>query len=177
MVLNFHHLMVVDICVLGLMTKQFVYGMLKHQNHYMFSMDIKILIWDIETTKQFNLFKGHTDYVMSVKYGFNELVNTILSGSNDKSVRLWDIRSGQQIQVFNGHIDTKANNNEQKLNGDILDKFFLKNFLSSLKKTQHVLLNPIFHIAKIFLKAPLIALKRKKVQIFHFTSSTILRKK
>ncbi|ETO07530.1 transcriptional regulator, XRE family, partial [Reticulomyxa filosa] len=31
------------------------------------------------------------------------LLNTILSGSFDKSVRLWDIRSGQQIQVFNGH--------------------------------------------------------------------------
>ncbi|ETO11776.1 hypothetical protein RFI_25601 [Reticulomyxa filosa] len=32
-------------------------------------------------------------------------MNTILSGSFDKSVRLWDIRSGEQIQVFNGHID------------------------------------------------------------------------
>ncbi|ETO35967.1 hypothetical protein RFI_01095 [Reticulomyxa filosa] len=42
---------------------------------------------------------------MSVKYGSNELLNTILSGSNDKSVRLWDIRSGQQIQLFNGHKD------------------------------------------------------------------------
>ncbi|ETO10570.1 WD-40 repeat protein [Reticulomyxa filosa] len=40
---------------------------------------------------------------MSVKYGSNELLNTILSESQDKSVRLWDIRSGQQIQVFNGH--------------------------------------------------------------------------
>ncbi|ETN98012.1 WD-40 repeat protein [Reticulomyxa filosa] len=30
-------------------------------------------------------------------------MNTILSGSVDKSVRLWDIRSGQQIQMFNGH--------------------------------------------------------------------------
>ncbi|ETO09977.1 hypothetical protein RFI_27400, partial [Reticulomyxa filosa] len=41
-----------------------------------------------------------------VKYGSNELLNTILSGSNDKSVCLWDIRSGQQIQVFNGHTNT-----------------------------------------------------------------------
>ncbi|ETO10401.1 hypothetical protein RFI_26980, partial [Reticulomyxa filosa] len=41
----------------------------------------------------------------SVKYGSNKLLNTILSGSNDKSVRLWDIRSGQQIQVCNGHLD------------------------------------------------------------------------
>ncbi|ETO04873.1 hypothetical protein RFI_32522 [Reticulomyxa filosa] len=58
------------------------------------SSDETIRIWDIETTKQFN---------MSVKYGSNELLNTILSGSEDTSVRLWDIRSGQQIQLFNGH--------------------------------------------------------------------------
>ncbi|ETN99485.1 hypothetical protein RFI_37986, partial [Reticulomyxa filosa] len=38
-----------------------------------------------------------------VKYGSNELLDTILSGSDDFSVRLWDIRSDQQIQVFNGH--------------------------------------------------------------------------
>ncbi|ETO15622.1 G-protein beta WD-40 repeats containing protein, partial [Reticulomyxa filosa] len=108
---------------------------LKHPNHYMFSMDIMLVdndndnkmnnigviggngyticsgsgdktirIWDIETAKQFNIFKGHTSYVNSVKYGSSESVNTILSGSDDKSFRLWDIRSGEQIQVFNGHI-------------------------------------------------------------------------
>ncbi|ETO33009.1 hypothetical protein RFI_04101 [Reticulomyxa filosa] len=62
-----------------------------------------IPIWDIETTKQFNIFKGHTDYVRSVKHGSNELLNTILSGSHDKSVRLCDIRSNKQIQAFNEH--------------------------------------------------------------------------
>ncbi|ETO10571.1 hypothetical protein RFI_26807 [Reticulomyxa filosa] len=69
------------------------------------SFDKTIRIWDIETTKQFNVFKGHKYNVMSVKYGSNELLNTILSGSADNSVRLWDIRSCQQIQVFNGHTD------------------------------------------------------------------------
>ncbi|ETO35434.1 hypothetical protein RFI_01628 [Reticulomyxa filosa] len=59
----------------------------------MFSMDIKKIL-------------RHKDPVFSVKYGSNELLNTILSGSHDKSVRLWDIRSGQQIQVFSGHKDT-----------------------------------------------------------------------
>ncbi|ETO16523.1 G-protein beta WD-40 repeats containing protein, partial [Reticulomyxa filosa] len=105
-----------------------VYGMLKHQNHYMFSMDIKMLnnigliggngyticstsfdktirIWDIESTKQLILFKGHKHYVNNVKYGSNEFINTILSGSTDFSVRLWDMRSGKKIQIFNGHTD------------------------------------------------------------------------
>ncbi|ETO01584.1 hypothetical protein RFI_35856, partial [Reticulomyxa filosa] len=70
------------------------------------SDDHTVRIWDIETTKQFNLFNGHENVVSSVKYGSNELVNTILSGSDDKSVRLWDIRSDQQIQVLNGHTNT-----------------------------------------------------------------------
>ncbi|ETO36033.1 hypothetical protein RFI_01029, partial [Reticulomyxa filosa] len=65
-----------------------------------------IRIWDIETAKQLNVFNGHEHLITSVKYGSNELLNIILSGSSDKSVRLWDIRSGQQIQVFNGHTNT-----------------------------------------------------------------------
>ncbi|ETO34762.1 hypothetical protein RFI_02328, partial [Reticulomyxa filosa] len=67
------------------------------------SVDQTIRIWDIETAKQFNIFKGHQAAVNSVKQGSNELLNTILSGSNDESVHLWDIRSDQKIQVFNGH--------------------------------------------------------------------------
>ncbi|ETO14623.1 WD repeat-containing protein [Reticulomyxa filosa] len=43
------------------------------------SGDNTIRIWDIETYKQCNVFKGHEDIVMSVKYGSNELLNTILS--------------------------------------------------------------------------------------------------
>ncbi|ETN99556.1 hypothetical protein RFI_37914 [Reticulomyxa filosa] len=103
--------------------------MLKHPKHYISSMDMAvnessigviggngyticsgsydetIRIWDIETTKQLNTFKGHENGVNSVKYGSNGLENTILSGSYDKSIRLWDIQSGQQIQVFSGHTD------------------------------------------------------------------------
>ncbi|ETO11477.1 WD-40 repeat protein [Reticulomyxa filosa] len=67
------------------------------------SYDETIRVWDIETTKQFNVFKGHKGSVYSVKYGSNELRSTILSGSEDNSVRLWDIRLGKQIQIFNGH--------------------------------------------------------------------------
>ncbi|ETO15560.1 G-protein beta WD-40 repeats containing protein [Reticulomyxa filosa] len=72
------------------------------------SWDKTIRIWDIETTKQLVIFKGHKEAVSSVKYGLNELginggSNTILSGSDDCSVCLWDIRSGQQIRVFSEH--------------------------------------------------------------------------
>ncbi|ETO32426.1 WD repeat-containing protein [Reticulomyxa filosa] len=74
------------------------------------SNDTTIRTWDIETTKQLNVFEGHGSSVNSVKYGSNDSgiisgANTILSGSNDASVRLWDIRSGQQIQMFDGHTD------------------------------------------------------------------------
>ncbi|ETO27447.1 hypothetical protein RFI_09689 [Reticulomyxa filosa] len=90
------------------------------------SYDTTIRLWDVETSKSLHVFKGHEDWVWcvdisplqsnnnsdnkrhedivrSIKYGSNELRNTILSGSRDKSVRLWDIRSGEQTQVFNGH--------------------------------------------------------------------------
>ncbi|ETO01450.1 G-protein beta WD-40 repeats containing protein, partial [Reticulomyxa filosa] len=70
------------------------------------SWDKTIRIWDIETTKQLNLFKGHEHKLMSVKYGPNgSLLNTVLSGSQDKTLRLWDIRSDKQIQIFHGHTD------------------------------------------------------------------------
>ncbi|ETO35317.1 mycorrhiza-induced NACHT/WD-repeat protein [Reticulomyxa filosa] len=58
------------------------------------SYDQTIRIWDIETTKQFNVFKGHESVVMSVKYGLNGLLNTILSGADDFNV------------LFNGHKNT-----------------------------------------------------------------------
>ncbi|ETO31263.1 WD-40 repeat-containing protein [Reticulomyxa filosa] len=75
------------------------------------SCDNTIRIWDIETTKQFIVLKGHTRGVCSVKYGSNRVgnigcANTILSGSDDCCVRLWDIRSGNTIQEFYKHIGT-----------------------------------------------------------------------
>ncbi|ETO33464.1 G-protein beta WD-40 repeats containing protein, partial [Reticulomyxa filosa] len=69
------------------------------------SYDCTVRLWDVETTKELTIFKGHENYVRSVKYSPYE-TNTICSGSNDKSVRLWDIRSNKEIYIFKGHTST-----------------------------------------------------------------------
>ncbi|ETO01803.1 hypothetical protein RFI_35636 [Reticulomyxa filosa] len=98
------------------------------------SCDSTICVWDIETAKLLNVFKGHKFEVKSVKYIPNELgisggSNAILSASFDKSIRLWDIQSGKQIQVFNGHTDWImaveyspfiVNNNEFNCNSNVI---------------------------------------------------------
>ncbi|ETO32480.1 hypothetical protein RFI_04637, partial [Reticulomyxa filosa] len=72
------------------------------------SDDKSIRLWDIETNKKLSAFKGHEDWVRSVKYapygtGVNGSGATLCSGSHDKTIRLWDIRSGKVIHVFKGH--------------------------------------------------------------------------
>ncbi|ETO33254.1 hypothetical protein RFI_03853 [Reticulomyxa filosa] len=61
--------------------------------------DIQFVLDHLIKRFEYGILKQQNDRL----YGSNELLNTVLSGSFDKSVRLWDIRSGQQIQVFNGH--------------------------------------------------------------------------
>ncbi|ETO35661.1 hypothetical protein RFI_01401 [Reticulomyxa filosa] len=77
-------------------------------NHYMFSMNIKIVlnVWIFHHYKAIiiKVIKLVTyNSAICTKKRSNELINTILSGSWDSSVRLCDIRSGQQIQLFNEH--------------------------------------------------------------------------
>ncbi|ETO04831.1 beta subunit of coatomer complex [Reticulomyxa filosa] len=82
------------------------------------SEDKTIRIWDIETTKQLSIFKGHESWISSVKYGSNELLNTILSEVSvcgifdlvnkfkcsmdiqilldDNTIRFWNIRSNKK---------------------------------------------------------------------------------
>ncbi|ETO34861.1 WD-repeat protein [Reticulomyxa filosa] len=71
------------------------------------SEDTTIRLWDIETSKELIVFKGHEHAVNSIKYSPYEINNnsgnTICSGSDDETVRLWDIRSGKEIHIFKGH--------------------------------------------------------------------------
>ncbi|ETO32984.1 WD40 repeat protein, COMPASS complex protein [Reticulomyxa filosa] len=99
--LHFHRLVVADFYSLDLMTKLFVYEMLKYTNYNKFSIYMKIF-------NNNNSNKNNVDVIVDSGY-------TIYSRSNDNiciwdieidkksKVRLWNIRASEQIQVFNGH--------------------------------------------------------------------------
>ncbi|ETO25213.1 WD-40 repeat protein [Reticulomyxa filosa] len=101
---NFHHLMVVDICALGHMTKPFVCGMSKHPNYYILSINILVVN---NNNKSIGVIGG-TGY-------------TICSGSYDNTIRLWDIETSKELLVFNGHENTvksvKYSPYESEVNG------------------------------------------------------------
>ena len=65
--------------------------------------DNTVRLWDVKTRKIKNIYKGHTDFVRSVR--FSPDGKTLISGSWDKTVRLWDIATGKQKAVFKGHLD------------------------------------------------------------------------
>ncbi|ETO18790.1 F-box and wd40 domain protein, partial [Reticulomyxa filosa] len=69
------------------------------------SSDNTICLWDVQTTKQLTVFRGHENWVRSATYCQNETGNDcrICSGSDDKTVILWDIRTGKPTNVFKGH--------------------------------------------------------------------------
>ena len=65
--------------------------------------DSTVRLWDIETKTAKTIFKGHTDFVDSVR--FSPDGKTLISGSWDKTVRLWDVRTGEQKATLIGHAD------------------------------------------------------------------------
>ena len=65
------------------------------------SYDNSVRVWDVSTGREFNLFKGHTNYVLSV--AFSPDGKQIISGSNDNSVRIWDATTGDELKVLEGH--------------------------------------------------------------------------
>ena len=63
--------------------------------------DTTVRLWDVETKTAKTIYKGHTDFVRSVR--FSPDGKTLISGSWDKTVRLWDIATGKHKILFEGH--------------------------------------------------------------------------
>jgi hypothetical protein len=68
------------------------------------SWEKTVQLWDIETGKLLQTFKGHTDDVNSV--AFSPDGTRALSGGWDHTVKLWDVATGQLLRNFEGHTGT-----------------------------------------------------------------------
>ncbi|ETO14891.1 hypothetical protein RFI_22474 [Reticulomyxa filosa] len=71
------------------------------------SGDKTVRMWDVETTKQVNIFNGHSGYVYCVKfsqyYNRNHHRPIICSASYDKTIRFWDFQTSKEIHILTGH--------------------------------------------------------------------------
>ncbi|ETO25236.1 WD-40 repeat protein [Reticulomyxa filosa] len=69
------------------------------------SSDNTIRVWDIETSKQIQMFHKHLGSVICVKYSpyhsHNNNGDVICSSSYDNTIRFWDIKNNQQLQILN----------------------------------------------------------------------------
>ncbi|XP_077216619.1 DWD (DDB1-binding WD40 protein) hypersensitive to ABA 1 [Tasmannia lanceolata] len=54
--------------------------------------------WDVETSKNKMVFRGHSDYLHCIVA--RKTSNQIITGSEDGTMRIWDCRSGKCIQVI-----------------------------------------------------------------------------
>ncbi|KAK5578511.1 hypothetical protein RB653_008183 [Dictyostelium firmibasis] len=73
--------------------------------------------YDLTTSQIVSCYKGHTDYLHTIKY--NSSFSNIITSSEDSTVRLWDTKSGQCVSILNPFykISFEApnnNNNEQQ---------------------------------------------------------------
>ncbi|ETO19563.1 WD-40 repeat protein, partial [Reticulomyxa filosa] len=74
------------------------------------SNDETIGIWDIVSSQQIKVFKGHTDYVNCVKFSpyhhHNHCLSIVFSASNDATIRFWSVETGEQVGLLDAHTDS-----------------------------------------------------------------------
>jgi WD40 repeat protein len=65
------------------------------------SLDLTLILWDLETGQKIRQFEGHTGDVFSV--GFSNDGHTAISSSFDGTIRLWNVDSGAELLRYDGH--------------------------------------------------------------------------
>ncbi|MGK7875336.1 MAG: WD40 repeat domain-containing protein [Xenococcaceae cyanobacterium] len=61
----------------------------------------KIKLWDIQTGEPFQTLFGHKQWVYSLAISVDG--QTLISGSEDKTVRIWNLRTGDLVGTLTGH--------------------------------------------------------------------------
>jgi WD40 repeat protein len=67
------------------------------------SLDNTARIWDVATTKEIAVLRGHESSVNSAAFSPDGL--RIVTASEDKTARIWDAATGNEIAVLRGHKD------------------------------------------------------------------------
>jgi len=78
-------------------------------------------IFEAKTGKLLNKLKGHTDWVKSVAFSFDQTM--IATGSLDKTARIWNVNTGEMLKVFH-HSDTVSSVFLSKDNSQLLTASF-----------------------------------------------------
>lgn len=57
-----------------------------------------VRMFEVESGKEIQQFKGHTDRVLAAKYSKNG--DRIMTGSADRTIRIWETKSGKELSKF-----------------------------------------------------------------------------
>jgi WD40 repeat protein len=62
------------------------------------SADKTVKLWSVDTYKEINTLKGHSDHAISVAFSSNS--KYLVSGSFDRTVKLWSLESQTEIKTL-----------------------------------------------------------------------------
>jgi WD40 repeat protein len=64
--------------------------------------DALVWIWNVTNGEIRRIYRGHTDWVITVACSPDG--KYIASGSNDQTVQVWEVTTGRQVVIYRGHI-------------------------------------------------------------------------
>ena len=63
--------------------------------------DAVVWVWDAETGNKRSIYRGHTDWVITLASSPDG--KYIASGSNDQTVQVWEAATGRPVAIYRGH--------------------------------------------------------------------------